>query len=86
MNSPETMNRIRNVVPESADAHMDEVLGKNSEPGYDLAKDELLDEKADSESMSKRIKVKFIYQHAVQQTAESACNKSNNYGKTGRHG
>ena len=53
LNSPETMNRIRNVVPESADAHMDEVLGKNSEPGYDLAKDELLDEKADSESMSK---------------------------------
>ena len=40
LNSPETMNRIRNVVPESADAHMDEVLGKNSEPGYDLAKDE----------------------------------------------
>ena len=59
LNSPETMNRIRNVVPESADAHMDEVLGKNSEPGYDLAKDELLDEKADSESMSKRIKVKL---------------------------
>ena len=27
LNSPETMEKIRNVVPESADAHMDEVLG-----------------------------------------------------------
>ena len=48
LNSPETMNKIRNVVPESADAHMDEVLGKNSEQGYDLAKDEVSVQKGDS--------------------------------------
>ena len=60
LNSPETVSKLRSVVPERADAHMDEVLGKNSKPAYDLAKDELLDEeKADSESMSKRIKVKL---------------------------
>ncbi|WP_406533579.1 hypothetical protein [Methanobrevibacter sp.] len=56
LNSPETMSKLRNVVPESADAHMDEVLGKNKSD-YDLTKDELVDD--DSESMSKRIKVKL---------------------------
>ncbi len=60
LNSPETMEKIKNVVPESADAHMDEVLGKNSKPAYDLAKEDVGDaEKGDSESMSKRIKVKL---------------------------
>ena len=57
LNSPETMTKIRKVVPESADAHMDEVLGKNKED-YDLVKEDLVDEE-DSESMSKRIKVKL---------------------------
>lgn len=56
LNSPETMNKLRSVVPESADAHMDEVLGKNKSD-YDLTKEELVDD--DSESMSKRIKVKL---------------------------
>ena len=60
LNSPETMEKIKNVVPESADAHMDEVLGKNSKPAYDLAKEDAVDaEKDDSGSMSKRIKVKL---------------------------
>jgi hypothetical protein len=60
LNSPETMEKIKNVVPESADAHMDEVLGKNSKPAYDLAKEDAVDaEKGDSGSMSKRIKVKL---------------------------
>ena len=57
LNSPETMTKIRKVVPESADAHMDEVLGKNKSD-YELTKDELVDGE-DSGSMSKRIKVKL---------------------------
>ena len=56
LNSPQTMDKIRNVVPTTADAHMEEVL-KNSEPAYDLAKEG--DEVEDSESMGKRIKVKL---------------------------
>ena len=57
LNSPETMSKIKTIVPERADSHMDEVLGKNSEPAYDLSKDEAIE--GDSESMSKRIKVKL---------------------------
>ncbi len=56
LNSPETADKLRNFVPKTADAHMDEVLGKNSD--YDLAKDEVSVEE-DSGSMSKRIKVKL---------------------------
>ena len=58
LNSPETMTKIRSVVPDRADAHMDEVLGKNSDSEYDLTQENVL-EKEDSESMSKRIKVKL---------------------------
>jgi hypothetical protein len=55
LNSPETAQKIRNFVPTSADAHMNEVLGKNS--GYnDLTKE--VDD-VESESMGKRIKVKL---------------------------
>ncbi|AMD18287.1 hypothetical protein TL18_09850 [Methanobrevibacter sp. YE315] len=57
LNSPQTMDKIRNYVPTSGDAHMDEVL-KNSEPAYDLTKDDV-SEVEDSESMGKRIKVKL---------------------------
>ncbi|WP_407454350.1 hypothetical protein [Methanobrevibacter sp.] len=57
LNSPETMAKIRKVVPQSADAHMNEVLG-NDNQGYDLAKEDLVDGE-DSGSMSKRIKVKL---------------------------
>ena len=60
LNSPATMDKLRNVVPTSADAHMDEVLGKNSDTEYaDLSKDDVPAEKEDSESMGKRIKVKL---------------------------
>ena len=55
LNSPETAQKIRSYVPKSADAHMNEVLGKNS--GYDLTKDDGSSE--DSGSMGKRIKVKL---------------------------
>ena len=57
LNSPQTMDKLRSYVPTSADAHMDEVL-KNSEPAYDLAKDEVAISE-DSGSMGKRIKVKL---------------------------
>ncbi len=58
LNSPESMEKIRNIVPDTADAHMDEVLGKNSSEYEDLSKeDESVDE--ESGSMSKRIKVKL---------------------------
>lgn len=48
LNSPETTQKLKNIVPKTADAHMDEVLGDKS----DLAKEK-------SGSMSKRIKVKL---------------------------
>ena len=55
LNSPQTVDKLRNYVPTSADAHMDEVLG-NAEPAYDLTKDSGAE---DSGSMGKRIKVKL---------------------------
>ena len=54
LNSPGTMDKLRSYVPTSADAHMDEVLGGNAS---DLSKD--AGEKGDSDSMTKRIKVKL---------------------------
>ena len=59
LNSPATMNKIRNYVPTSADAHMGEILnGSGDNSGYDLSK-EKTSKKGDSDSMSKRIKVKL---------------------------
>ena len=61
LNTPATMDKLRSYVPTSADAHMDEILGRNSDSGYDLSKDEVADTKdeSESESMGKRIKVKL---------------------------
>jgi uncharacterized protein YoxC len=60
LNSPSTMDKLRGYVPTSADAHMNEILGNsNGDSGYDLTKDEAPAENGDSESMSKRIKVKL---------------------------
>ena len=56
LNSPATMDKLRNYVPASADAHMNQVLNNNSSEYDDLSK-ENSDEKG--ESMSKRIKVKL---------------------------
>ncbi len=56
LNSPATMDKLRNYVPTSADAHMDEVLNKNSY--NDLSKDDE-DAEEKGESMSNRIKVKL---------------------------
>lgn len=52
LNSPGAMDKLRSYVPSTADAHMDEVLGGNAS---DLSQDS----KDQSESMSKRIKVKL---------------------------
>lgn len=52
LNSPATMQKVKSYVPASADAHMNEILGRNSEYA-DLAKEK------ESESMGKRIKVKL---------------------------
>ena len=49
LNSPETAQKLRNIVPKTADAHMGEVLGDES---TNLTKEK-------SGSMSKRIKVKL---------------------------
>ena len=54
LNSPSTIDKIRNYVPTSADAHMDEVLG--GDPS-DLVNSDVDEE--ESESMTKRIKVKL---------------------------
>ena len=59
LNSPATMNKLRSYVPTSADAHMNEILGNSGDKtDYDLTKEED-SKKDDSESMSKRIKVKL---------------------------
>ena len=52
LNSPKSMDKIKNYVPTSADAHMNEVLNNNDE-NKDLKKEK------ESESMTKRIKVKL---------------------------
>ncbi|MBQ9161212.1 MAG: hypothetical protein IJ122_07845 [Methanobrevibacter sp.] len=58
LNSPESMDKLRNIVPTSADAHMNEVLNRDSEPAYDdLPKEDTASEGDDS--MTKRIKVKL---------------------------
>ena len=59
LNSPATMDKLRNVVPTSADAHMNQVLGRDSEEYADLAKEDVPEEKSGSGSMGKRIKVKL---------------------------
>ncbi|MBE6499814.1 MAG: hypothetical protein E7Z80_04620 [Methanobrevibacter thaueri] len=55
LNSPATMDKLRNYVPTSADAHMNRVLNNNSD--YDLSKEE--PDESESGSVSKRIKVKL---------------------------
>lgn len=57
LNSPETAQKLRNFVPSTADAHMDEVLGKNSD--YDDLSKEKISVEEESGSMSERIKVKL---------------------------
>ena len=57
LNSPATMDKLRGMVPTSADAHMDEVLGNNSTDYVDLSKEKV--QKEESESMGKRIKIKL---------------------------
>ncbi len=52
LNSPGAMDKLRSYVPTSADAHMDEVLGSKSDLSSENSEEE-------SESMSKRIKVKL---------------------------
>ena len=52
LNTPATMNKLKSYVPTSADAHMSEVISKNTE--YDD-----LEKEKESESMTKRIKVKL---------------------------
>lgn len=59
LNSPGTFDKLRSYVPTSADAHMDEILGMTDESGYDLAKEDVSDKKEESESVSKRIKIKL---------------------------
>jgi peptidoglycan hydrolase CwlO-like protein len=63
LNSPTTVNKLRSYVPTTADAHMNEILGggsKNDDSGYDLTKEEdSEEEKTESNSMGKRIKVKL---------------------------
>ena len=55
LNSPATMNKLKSIVPSTADAHMGEVLNNNSY--NDLPKEDSGKEKG--ESMGKRIKVKL---------------------------
>ena len=58
LNSPAAMGKLQEIVPKRADAHMDEVLGKSNDQ-VDLSKEEVLDDKEESGSMGKRIKVKL---------------------------
>ena len=54
LNSPSTMDKLKGYVPSSADAHMDQVLNTSSD-----ANESVDDGDDDSESMTKRIKVKL---------------------------
>ena len=54
LNSPSTLDKLRTYVPTSADAHMEKVLGGDA---ADLADENESD--SESNSMSKRIKVKL---------------------------
>lgn len=54
LNSPNAMDKIKSFVPATADAHMDEVLGKNSNYSELNKKDA-----KESDSVTKRIKVKL---------------------------
>ena len=57
LNSPATMDKLKNYVPTSADAHMSEVLNSNNSEYDDLSKEE--SSKDNEGSVSKRIKVKL---------------------------
>ena len=59
LNSPATVDKLRGYVPTSADAHMNEILGKGDSTGYDLPKEEGSVKENESESMGKRIKIKL---------------------------
>jgi len=52
LNTPATMNKLKSYVPTNADAHMSEVISKNTDYN-DLEKEK------ESKSMTKRIKVKL---------------------------
>lgn len=52
INTPSTMNKIKGYIPSGADAHMNEVIAQNTDYS-DLKKEK------ESESMTKRIKVKL---------------------------
>lgn len=54
LNNPSALNKLRDYVPSSADAHMEEVLGGNP---ADLSENAVSPDK--EESMTKRIKVKL---------------------------
>ena len=51
LNNPKTVDRLRNYVPSTADAHMDEVLGKNKDE-----KNLKSDKNDETDSMNKRLK------------------------------
>ena len=54
LNTPTTMNKLKSYIPTNADAHMSEVISKNTDYN-DLQKEK----EKQSESMTKRIKVKL---------------------------
>ena len=58
LNSPATKDRLRGIIPASADAHLNQVLNNNSDEYADLATEDAPQDKKDS-SMTKRIKVKL---------------------------
>ena len=54
LNTPKTMNKVKAYIPTNADAHMSEVISKNTD--YNGLQKE---NQKESESMTKRIKVKL---------------------------
>ncbi|WP_407376841.1 hypothetical protein [Methanobrevibacter sp.] len=60
LNSPATMDKLRGYVPTTADAHMNEILGRSGgNTEYDLTKEDHPAVDGESESVGKRIKVKL---------------------------
>ena len=58
LNSPATLNKLKSYVPTTADAHMNEILGRNSDDYSDLTPEEPV-EKEEKDSMGKRLKIKL---------------------------
>ena len=58
LNSPSTVSKLKSYVPSTADAHMNEILGRTSDDYSELTPEEPAS-KEEGDSMGKRLKIKL---------------------------